>query len=122
MSNLLESMIKSFKPTKRLLIARKKQSLVNDLDLPTIKQLILVLKPFKHIMTTIQTGNTPSLHMVLLSIWSLKAALASYTSLIDYKNTFSNSNENKNDDDEIEEDHDDEDVELDGEYVRTICK
>jgi hypothetical protein len=120
MSNLLESLIKSFKATKRLLIARKKQSLINDVDLITIKQLVLLLKPFKHIMTTIQTGSIPSLHMVLLSLWTLKHALSSYESLIDYKNTFCNSYENKTDDDEVEEDEDEEDDELEGEYARTV--
>ncbi|CAF2828050.1 unnamed protein product, partial [Rotaria sp. Silwood2] len=84
MSNLLESMLKSFKATKRLLLARNKHSLINDLDLATLKQLVLVLKPLKHIMTLVQTGNLPSLHMVLLCTLTLKRALSSYTSLVDY--------------------------------------
>ncbi|CAF3034266.1 unnamed protein product, partial [Rotaria sp. Silwood2] len=40
MLNLLESMLKSFKATKRLLLARNKHSLINDLDLATLKQLV----------------------------------------------------------------------------------
>jgi hypothetical protein len=120
MSNLLESLIKSFKATKRLLIARKKQALMNDVDLTTVKQLALLLKPFKHIMTTIQTGSIPSLHMVLLSVWTLKHALSSYESLIDYKNTFCSSNENKTDINEVEEEEDEEDDELEGEYGGTV--
>jgi hypothetical protein len=120
MSNLLESLVKSFKETKRVLIARKKQALVNYFDVATIKQLVLVLKPFKHIMTTIQTGNCPSLHLVLLSALTLKSTLSSYKSLIDYKKNFClNKNENENDDDETEDSEDDE---LEGEYNRMLFR
>ncbi|CAF1491119.1 unnamed protein product, partial [Rotaria sordida] len=97
MSNLLESILKSFTTTKRLLFARQKQALTTDLDEITIKQLVLVLKPFKHTMTLIQTGNIPSLHLVLLSTITLKETLSSYKSLINYKKCYCNTNENKKD-------------------------
>ncbi|CAF3896809.1 unnamed protein product [Rotaria sp. Silwood1] len=111
MSNLLESVLKSFTTTKRLLLARKKQALTIDLDEITIKQLVLVLKPFKHTMTLIQTGNIPSLHMVLLSTITLKEALSSYKSLLNYKKCYCNTNENKKDNDKFDED---EEYELEG--------
>ncbi len=106
MSDLLESVLKSFTTTKKLLLIRKKQELMNGLDALTIKQLVLVLKPFKHTMTLIQTGNRPSLHMVLLCSISLKEALSSYKSLLDYKKMHCNMKENTDDIDEIDDEDD----------------
>ncbi|CAF4962871.1 unnamed protein product [Rotaria sp. Silwood1] len=93
MINLLESVLQTFKTTKRLLLARNKQSLIHDLDVLTIKQLVLVLKPVKHVVTVVQTGNSPSLHLVLLCNLTLKRALSSYESLLDYVNTYCNQND-----------------------------
>ncbi|CAF5139921.1 unnamed protein product, partial [Rotaria sp. Silwood1] len=59
----------------------------------TIKQLVLVLKPVKHVVTVVQTGNSPSLHLVLLCNLTLKRALSSYESLLDYVNTYCNQND-----------------------------
>jgi hypothetical protein len=115
MSNLLESVLKSFTATKRLLLARKKQALTTDLSEMTIKQLVLLLKPFKHIMTLIQTGNQPSLHMVLLCTITLKEALSSYKALLNYKKACCNTDENKIDIDEVDED---EEFELEGSYSK----
>ncbi|CAF3074368.1 unnamed protein product [Rotaria socialis] len=106
MSNLLESILKSFKITKRLLIARNKQSLTIDLDKITIKQLVLVLKPLKHVMTVFQTGNLPSLHLVLLCKLRLKISLSSYKSLFEYVNTYCNPDKIDENEDEIEESED----------------
>ncbi|CAF5133285.1 unnamed protein product, partial [Rotaria sp. Silwood1] len=111
MSNLLESILKSFKTTKRLLLARNKHSLIYDLNVLTIKQLVLVLKPVKHIVTLVQTGNSPCLHLVLLCNLTLKRALSSYGSLLDYVNTYCNSNDNLSDKCENEEN---ENYELEG--------
>ena len=49
-----------------------------------LKQLILLLNPFKHIMTLIQCGNSPSLHLVSLCFITLKETLGSYELLIKY--------------------------------------
>jgi hypothetical protein len=111
MSNLLESLLRSFKSTKKILSARNKQSLTIDLDEKSIKQLILLLKPFKHIMTLVQTGNTPSLHMVLLCTLILKDVLSSYKSLINYKKAYCNSTKNNSTGDELEEDEEDDESE-----------
>ncbi|CAF1033973.1 unnamed protein product [Adineta steineri] len=111
MSNILESLLKSLKQTKRLLLATKKQSLVNDLNETTVKQLILFLKPYKHIMTLIQTGQCPSLYMILLCTLTLNDTLSSYESLIKYKRNYRNPNE-KNIDNELKEDEEYEDYEL----------
>ncbi|CAF4235567.1 unnamed protein product [Rotaria magnacalcarata] len=111
MSNLLESISTSFKATKRLLLSRNQYSLVSDLDLPTIKQLVLVLKSLKHVTSLVQTGNSPSLQMVLLCNLSLKHALSSHQSLLDYVNKHCNSKSNTLHNNEIEEN---EDYELEG--------
>ncbi|CAF2053253.1 unnamed protein product, partial [Rotaria magnacalcarata] len=111
MSNLLESISTSFKATKRLLLSRNQYSLVSDLDLPTIKQLVLVLKSLKRVTSLVQTGNSPSLQMVLLCNLSLKHALSSHQSLLDYVNKHCNSKSNTLHNNEIEEN---EDYELEG--------
>jgi hypothetical protein len=86
MSDLLESVLKSFKVLKRMLVAKNKQSMTTHLDERTIKQLILVLKPFKHIMTIIQTGKSPSLYMVVMCTMTLREAFDSYEALLNYYN------------------------------------
>ncbi|CAF4039435.1 unnamed protein product [Rotaria sp. Silwood1] len=84
LSDLLESVIKSFKITKKLLYGKQKQHMINDLDEQYLKQLILLLKPFKHMMTIVQCGNSPSLHLVSLCYMTLKEILNSYESLKKY--------------------------------------
>ena len=86
MSDLLESVLNSFKPLKRMLIARNKQSLTTHLEERTIKQLVLLLKPFKHIMTIIQSGESPSLYMVLMCTITLREVFGSYEALTSYYN------------------------------------
>lgn len=49
-----------------------------------IKQIILLLKPFKHVIKLIQSGCSPSLFMVLLCIQTLKDTMSSYKSLLEY--------------------------------------
>jgi hypothetical protein len=117
MSNLLESILKSFTATKRLLLTKKKTELTTGLDKIIIKQLVLVLKPFKHNMTMIQTGNGPSLYMVLLSTITLKEALSSYKSLLDYKKFCCKRQEKESNNDNLDKDEDedeDEEFELEG--------
>lgn len=86
MSDFLESVLKSLKPLKRMLVARNKQSVSTHLEERTIKQLVLLLKPFKHVMTIIQTGKLPSLYMVLMCPITLRETFASYEALLNYYN------------------------------------
>ena len=92
MSDLLESILRSFKTTKKLSLSRNKQSLTNGLDKTTIKQLVILLKPFKHTMTLTQAENLLPLHMILLCNLKLKRALSSYESFVDYVKNYCNSN------------------------------
>ena len=55
-----------------------------NVDEKTIKQVLLLLKPFKHVIKLIQTGNSPSLYMVLLCFQILKDVMSSYQSLLNY--------------------------------------
>ncbi|CAF4397955.1 unnamed protein product, partial [Rotaria magnacalcarata] len=80
----LESILRSFKIIKKVLVAKQQQKLINYIDEKTLKQIILLLKPFKHVIKLIQTGHSPSLHMVLLSIQTLREVMSSYQSLLDY--------------------------------------
>ena len=58
---------------------------MNSADEKIIKQVILLLRPFKHIIQLMQSSRSPSLYMVLLSIQILKDAMSSYNALLDYK-------------------------------------
>lgn len=55
-----------------------------SIDKSIVEQLIILLKPFKHVVQIVQTGNTPSLYMVLVCTLTLREALASFDSLMKY--------------------------------------
>ena len=55
-----------------------------NVDEKTIKQVLLLLKPFKHVIKLIQTGNSSSLYMVLLCFQTLKDVMSLYQSLLNY--------------------------------------
>ncbi|CAF3828855.1 unnamed protein product [Rotaria sp. Silwood1] len=80
----LESILKSFKIIKKNLIMKKQHKLISSIDEKIIKQIILLLQPFKHVIKVIKTECSPSLYMVLLSIQTLKDAMSSYRALLDY--------------------------------------
>ncbi|CAF1471176.1 unnamed protein product [Adineta steineri] len=86
LSNLLESLIKSFKIVRKLLFDKEKQSLITDLNLQCLKQLCLILKPFKQIMISVQTGNSPSLYLVSMFYITLKDILQSFDTVKEYIN------------------------------------
>ena len=58
--------------------------MINDLNEQHLKQLVLLLKPFRDMMIIIQRGNTPFLHLVSLCFITLKDVLNSYESLKEY--------------------------------------
>jgi len=58
---LLESVLRSYKQTKRVLTIRKQQSKLVVVDDKIVEGLINLLKPFKKTLKLIQTGNNPSL-------------------------------------------------------------
>ena len=60
--------------------------MTTHLEERTIKQLVLLLKPFKHIMTIIQTGESPSLYMVVMCTITLREVFGSYEALTSYYN------------------------------------
>ncbi len=84
LSNLLDSVIKSFKIARKLLIGKEKQSLITDLHLQCLKQLSTLLKPFKHVMTSVQKGNSPSLYLVPMCYITLKEILQSFEEVKKY--------------------------------------
>jgi hypothetical protein len=70
---------------KKVLAEKKKQFV---LDKIVISQLICLLKPFKHVLTIIQKGKTPSLHLVTIAVLTLRQALETYTSLSEYNKIY----------------------------------
>jgi hypothetical protein len=99
----LESILRSFRIIKKILCSKQQQKLVMNVDEKIIKQIILVLKPVKHVVKLIQTGNSPSLFMVLLSVETLRNVMSSYKELINYDIAFNN-NGSKEKSDELDED------------------
>lgn len=84
LTDLLESVVKSFKITRRLLIGKAKQQLIMELNLQYLKQLCIILRPFKHIITYIQKGDGSSLHLVSMCFITLKETMSSFESVKDY--------------------------------------
>ncbi|CAF1450309.1 unnamed protein product [Adineta ricciae] len=76
---LLGSIDRSFKETKKVLQEKKKSFLIDRL---VIKRLIHSLRPFKHILTIAQKGNEPSLYLVLICVMTLRKALSSFENLV----------------------------------------
>lgn len=108
----LESILRSLKIIKKVLASKQQQKLVMNVDEKTIKQIILVLKPVKHVMKLIQTGNSPSLFMVLLSVETLRDAMSSYKELLNYSSVRDNdgsSDESEGPDDDLFEELEGED-------------
>ncbi|CAF4549315.1 unnamed protein product, partial [Rotaria sp. Silwood2] len=99
---LLESIDRSFKETKKILQEKKKSCLI---DRWIIKRLIHLLRPFKHIMKMIQKGNEPSLYLVLICVMTLRKALSSFENLIKFNkehDLVSIKSDNENCDDEYD--------------------
>jgi hypothetical protein len=84
LSDLLASVIKSFKIIRKLLMGKEKQRLIMDLNLQYLKQLCTLLKPFKHVMISVQKGEAPSLYLVSLFYITLKEILQSFESVKQY--------------------------------------
>lgn len=101
--NSLESILKSFKIIKKILINKQQQKLIMNIDEKKIKHIILLLKPFRDIMKMIQTGTSPSLHLVLLCTQTLRDVLKSYDSLVNY-NKNNDKHESRDELDETDED------------------
>ncbi|CAF4252651.1 unnamed protein product [Rotaria sp. Silwood2] len=86
----LESILKSFIIIKRILINKQQQKLLIHVNDKTINQLLLLLKIFQDVIKLIQVRNSPSLHMVLLCIQTLRDVLKCYESLVNYDNSRDN--------------------------------
>ncbi|UJR29925.1 hypothetical protein I4U23_017472 [Adineta vaga] len=82
--NSLKSILKSYKIMKKILINKQQQKLFINVDEKKIKQIMLLLQPFQDVMKIIQTGNSPSLHLVLLCTQTLGDVLKSFDSLVNY--------------------------------------
>ena len=108
MIELLKSLLLSYKQTKRVLTIQKQRSKLAVVDENIVEGLIRLLKPFKKTLKLIQTGSSPSLHMVVICTLSLRKTLSSFkslissTSLVDH-NDIDKSNPNDYDDEDVTE-------------------
>lgn len=82
---LLESIVKSFKEIKRVLISRKQQSKLNGIDENILVQLIRLLNPFKTVLNMVQKTKVPSLYIVVICTHVLKRTLKSFDELLKYE-------------------------------------
>ncbi|CAF4968331.1 unnamed protein product, partial [Rotaria sp. Silwood1] len=80
----LESVNQNYEELKNVLMKRKQQHWMKNIDQRSIHELLLILKPFKHMMTIIQGGQYPTLYMVLLCAMKLKKTFQSYKSIIEF--------------------------------------
>ena len=86
---LLESVKRSYKQIKKVLMNKKKTFALDKL---IISRLIRLLQLFIHVMVVVQQEKAASLHLVTTAILTLRQALHTHTSLIEYsKNYASNS-------------------------------
>ncbi|CAF1080327.1 unnamed protein product [Adineta ricciae] len=101
--NSLKSILKSYKVMKKILINKQQQRLFINVDEKKIKQIMLLLEPFQDVMKMIQTGNSPSLHLVLLCTQTLRDVLKSFDSLVNYHENNGEYESNDIDDELFEE-------------------
>ncbi|CAF1502955.1 unnamed protein product [Adineta ricciae] len=78
---LLESIDRSFKETKKILLEKKKLLVINRL---IIEHPVYLLRPFKHIIVIAQKGKDPSLYLVLICVMASRKTLSSFEDLIDF--------------------------------------
>ena len=116
LSDLLESVIKSFKTIRKLLIGKEKQRLMMNLNQQYLKQLCALLKPFNHIVKSIQIGNGSSLFFVPMCYVTLKEVLQSFESIKKYNQE--NLNEDKENEPSDDSNDDDLEPELPGIYIQ----
>ena len=103
---LLESILLSYKQTKCVLTIRKQQSKLVVIDEKIVEGLIHLLKPLEKTLKLIQTGNSPSLYMVLICTLSLRKTLSSFKNLISSTSLVDNNDIDKSN----PSDYDDEDI------------
>lgn len=101
---LLESVLRSYKQTKRVLTSRKQQSKLVVIDEKIVEGLIQLLKPFKRTLKLIQTGNSPSLYMVLICTLNLRKTLSSFKNLISSSTAVDKNNRDNTDSNDIDDD------------------
>ena len=77
--------MRSFKITKTVLSSRGQIAKLNTIDEDVLRQLVCLLKPFKHMLHMIQTGDAPTLYMVLICSLALKTALTSFDQILKYQ-------------------------------------
>jgi hypothetical protein len=87
--NSLQSLARAYKSTKKVLHKHDRLIFIDSDDLAWLIRLLL---PFKVIIEKIQTGNSPSLHYVLLSYMTIRRVLSSTEELQRFNTEFAGEN------------------------------
>ncbi|CAF4516123.1 unnamed protein product, partial [Rotaria sp. Silwood2] len=82
--NTKESVNQNYEELKNLLIKRKQQHRIKYIHQHSLHELLLILKPFKNLMSIIQGGQYPTLYLVLLCVMKIKRTFDSYKDLIEF--------------------------------------
>ena len=88
---------------KKILFARRQHGKLNKVDEYVLKQLIRLLKSFKHVLRLIQTSDSPSLFKVLRCTPSFKKALSSFDELFKDQSAATDGKNKENEEDNDEE-------------------
>jgi hypothetical protein len=105
MIQLLESIKRSYKQIKKILIDKRKTIII---DKSTIARLICLLRPFKDIIHIVQKGKEPTLHLVTIALLTLRHTLNTHESLIAYSQSYETDSSTHDIDDSDEHIEDDE--------------
>jgi hypothetical protein len=89
----LESIEKSSLIIANVIDPKKKFSI----NLDIIRSLLRLLRPFKFVIQVIQKSTEPSFHIVLVSVLTLRAALKSASSVIEYETSFDDAKDSNGD-------------------------
>jgi hypothetical protein len=95
---LLESISRSFDVLKKIPQLKQKHFTI---DIDIVNGIIRLLLPFKDILTRIQTNNAPSLHNVIISIFTLRKALESFENLVAYGKEYGSTSASPGDNERI---------------------
>jgi hypothetical protein len=76
-----------------------------NINLDIVRSLVRLLRPFKFVILVIQKSTEALFHNVLVSVLTLRGALKSTSSLIEYETSFDNARDSNGD--QLDDDNDD---------------
>ncbi|CAF0849633.1 unnamed protein product [Rotaria sordida] len=94
--NTLISIVNSYSQIKTVLTRKGQAVRMTGINKADLMEIVRLLIPFKTILTAVQYGTGPSLHMALLSTLQLRQVLSSADNLYDFYKTYYNQHDQSN--------------------------